>query len=116
LDILPSDSCSSAKEEEQLNQANNAIQAERDGPPLNRPNSLQEAQKRNAAILRELGVAKARLRSRASYSPLEAILQKAVQNYLDEPGHFSSQNTTSSPEKSTTTSSIVRKTYGPTYL
>jgi hypothetical protein len=63
------------------------------------------------STLQALEISKARLRSRATYSPLETILQKAVQNYLDEPCFFSQigadhQNS----------SSIIRKTYGPTFL
>lgn len=45
-------------------------------------------------------MSKARLRSRATYSPLESILEKAVKNYLKETSLVPS----------------IRKIYGPTFV
>ncbi|KAG5676546.1 hypothetical protein PVAND_006371 [Polypedilum vanderplanki] len=46
------------------------------------PSTLDEARKRNRKIIEELEVAKARLRSRILFSPLESIIEKAQQNYF----------------------------------
>uniref|UniRef100_A0A182VSV5 Uncharacterized protein n=1 Tax=Anopheles minimus TaxID=112268 RepID=A0A182VSV5_9DIPT len=63
--------------------------------------SLETAKRRNFELLKSLEISKARLRSRATFSPLEAILQKAIGNYLKE---------TSLVPCST------KKVYGPTYV
>ncbi|CAO1323985.1 unnamed protein product [Diamesa serratosioi] len=47
------------------------------------PNSLEAAKKRNLKIIEDLEKAKARLRSRIIYSPLEQILAKAQKKYLE---------------------------------
>lgn len=52
-------------------------------------------------ILKELEISKARLRSRAMYSPLEQVLKKAIDNYV---------NNSHLPQ------STIRKKYGPTYV
>ncbi|XP_049279407.1 uncharacterized protein LOC125761891 [Anopheles funestus] len=62
---------------------------------------LETARRRNYELLKSLEISKARLRSRATFSPLEAILQKAIGNYLKE---------TSLVPCST------KKVYGPTYV
>ncbi|CRK93240.1 CLUMA_CG006784, isoform A [Clunio marinus] len=62
------------------------------------PSSLEEARKRNRKILDDLEQARAFLRSRVIYSPLEAILEKAQKNY------FLPQNTTR------------KKKYGPVFV
>ncbi|XP_050078816.1 uncharacterized protein LOC126565661 [Anopheles maculipalpis] len=63
--------------------------------------SLTIAKGRNYELLKSLEISKARLRSRATFSPLEAILQKAIGSYLKE---------TSLVPCST------KKLYGPTYV
>ncbi|XP_035909411.1 uncharacterized protein LOC118511002 isoform X2 [Anopheles stephensi] len=63
--------------------------------------SLERAERRNYELLKSLEISKARLRSRATFSPLEAILQKAIGSYLKE---------TSLVPCST------KKLYGPTYV
>ncbi|XP_052898061.1 uncharacterized protein LOC128304862 [Anopheles moucheti] len=62
---------------------------------------LETARQRNYELLKSLEISKARLRSRATFSPLEAILQKAIGSYLKE---------TSLIPCST------KKIYGPTYV
>ncbi|XP_037024526.1 uncharacterized protein LOC119066273 [Bradysia coprophila] len=70
-----------------------------------RPNkactNLESAKRRNAELIKELEISKARLRSRATYSPLEQVLNKAIENYV----------TNSELPQST-----IRKRYGPTYV
>ncbi|XP_053665475.1 uncharacterized protein LOC128714626 [Anopheles marshallii] len=63
--------------------------------------SLETARQRNYELLKSLEVSKARLRSRATFSPLEAILQKVIGSYLKE--------TSLIPCSS-------KKIYGPTYV
>ncbi|XP_055548091.1 uncharacterized protein LOC129731801 [Wyeomyia smithii] len=63
--------------------------------------TLEAAQLRNFELLKSLEVSKARLRSRATFSPLETILQKAIENYLKE---------------SSLVPCTTRKAYGPTYV
>ncbi|XP_053690691.1 uncharacterized protein LOC128739246 [Sabethes cyaneus] len=63
--------------------------------------TLGTARLRNFELLRSLEVSKARLRSRATFSPLETILQKAIGNYLKE---------------SSLVPCTTRKAYGPTYV
>uniref|UniRef100_A0A182PK72 Uncharacterized protein n=1 Tax=Anopheles epiroticus TaxID=199890 RepID=A0A182PK72_9DIPT len=63
--------------------------------------STEAIKRRNHELLKSLEISKARLRSRATFSPLEAILQKAIDNYLKE---------TSLVPCST------KKIYGPTYV
>ncbi|KAH8352694.1 hypothetical protein KR084_005730 [Drosophila pseudotakahashii] len=46
--------------------------------------SYEEALLRNTNTLKALEIAKARLRSRSTYSPVEKLLQKALQNYRKE--------------------------------
>ncbi|XP_058124354.1 uncharacterized protein LOC131282592 [Anopheles ziemanni] len=63
--------------------------------------SLDASRRRNYELLKSLEMSKARLRSRATFSPLETILQKAIGNYLKE---------TSLVPCST------KRAYGPTYV
>ncbi|XP_062546953.1 uncharacterized protein LOC134212798 [Armigeres subalbatus] len=63
--------------------------------------SLQTAKQRNFELLKSLEVSKARLRSRATFSPLETILQKAIGNYLKE---------------TSLVPCTTKKAYGPTYV
>ncbi|XP_040163568.1 uncharacterized protein LOC120900528 [Anopheles arabiensis] len=63
--------------------------------------STETMKRRNHELLKSLEISKARLRSRATFSPLESILQKAIGNYLKE---------TSLVPCST------KKVYGPTYV
>ncbi|XP_017858284.1 PREDICTED: uncharacterized protein LOC108610602 [Drosophila arizonae] len=46
--------------------------------------SYEEALQRNANTLKSLEIAKARLRSRSTYSPVEKLLQRALENYKNE--------------------------------
>ncbi|EDW65036.1 tropomyosin-1, isoforms 33/34 [Drosophila virilis] len=46
--------------------------------------SFEEALQRNANTLKSLEIAKARLRSRTTYSPVEKLLQRALENYKNE--------------------------------
>nr|NP_001259848.1 uncharacterized protein Dmel_CG13949, isoform B [Drosophila melanogaster]NP_001259849.1 uncharacterized protein Dmel_CG13949, isoform C [Drosophila melanogaster]NP_608552.1 uncharacterized protein Dmel_CG13949, isoform A [Drosophila melanogaster]AAF51444.1 uncharacterized protein Dmel_CG13949, isoform A [Drosophila melanogaster]AGB92385.1 uncharacterized protein Dmel_CG13949, isoform B [Drosophila melanogaster]AGB92386.1 uncharacterized protein Dmel_CG13949, isoform C [Drosophila melanogast len=46
--------------------------------------SYEEALLRNTNTLKALEIAKARLRSRSTYSPVEKLLQQALQNYRRE--------------------------------
>ncbi|XP_034473807.1 golgin subfamily A member 6-like protein 22 [Drosophila innubila] len=46
--------------------------------------SYEEALQRNANTLKSLEIAKARLRSRSTYSPVEKLLQRALENYKRE--------------------------------
>lgn len=62
---------------------------------------LEAARQRNYELLKSLEVSKARLRSRATFSPLETILQKAIGNYLKE---------------SSLVPCTTKKAYGPTYV
>ncbi|EDS38788.1 conserved hypothetical protein [Culex quinquefasciatus] len=62
---------------------------------------LEAARQRNFELLKSLEVSKARLRSRATFSPLETILQKAIGNYLKE---------------SSLVPCTTKKAYGPTYV
>ncbi|XP_052868059.1 uncharacterized protein LOC128274015 [Anopheles cruzii] len=57
-------------------------------------------QPRNHNLIKSLEISKARLRSRATFSPLETILQKAIENYLKESALIPSNTI---------------KAYGPTY-
>uniref|UniRef100_A0A182KIV5 Uncharacterized protein n=1 Tax=Anopheles christyi TaxID=43041 RepID=A0A182KIV5_9DIPT len=63
--------------------------------------TAETIKRRNHELLKTMEISKARLRSRATFSPLEAILQKAIENYLKE-------------------TSLVpcgtKKMYGPTYV
>nr|XP_019560675.1 uncharacterized protein LOC109429228 [Aedes albopictus] len=63
--------------------------------------TLEAARQRNFELLKSLEVSKARLRSRATFSPLETILQKAIDNYLKE---------------TSLVPCTTRKAYGPTYV
>ncbi|XP_049547199.1 uncharacterized protein LOC125958106 isoform X2 [Anopheles darlingi] len=63
--------------------------------------SLETAKHRNFTLQKSLEVAKARLRSRATFSPLETILQKAIGNYV---------------KQSSLVPSSTVKAYGPTYV
>ncbi|EAT34150.1 AAEL013580-PA [Aedes aegypti] len=63
--------------------------------------TLQAARQRNFELLKSLEVSKARLRSRATFSPLETILQKAIENYLKE---------------TSLVPCTTKKAYGPTYV
>ncbi|XP_055598631.1 uncharacterized protein LOC129748151 [Uranotaenia lowii] len=63
--------------------------------------TLEAAKQRNFELLKSLEVSKARLRSRATFSPLETILQKAIGNYLKE---------------TSLVPCTTKKTYGPTYV
>ncbi|KAH8393965.1 hypothetical protein KR215_011302 [Drosophila sulfurigaster] len=46
--------------------------------------SYEEALQRNANTLKSLEIAKARLRSRSTYSPVEKLLECALENYKKE--------------------------------
>ncbi|KAL7742435.1 hypothetical protein ACLKA6_019065 [Drosophila palustris] len=46
--------------------------------------SYEQALQRNANTLKSLEIAKARLRSRSTYSPVEKLLQRALENYKKE--------------------------------
>ncbi|XP_053672689.1 uncharacterized protein LOC128723012 [Anopheles nili] len=63
--------------------------------------SCNSFKQRNFELMKSLEISKARLRSRATFSPLEIILQKAIGNYLKD---------TSLIPCST------KKIYGPTYV
>ncbi|XP_017046111.1 uncharacterized protein LOC108091431 [Drosophila ficusphila] len=52
--------------------------------PVPKVLSYEEALLRNTNTLKSLEIAKARLRSRSTYSPVEKILQKALENYRKE--------------------------------
>lgn len=64
--------------------------------------TAESARLRNTKLIKELEVSKARLRSRATYSPLEQELSKAIVNY--------EQN------KSLVPVATTKKTYGPTFV
>ncbi|KAH8412223.1 hypothetical protein KR009_000544 [Drosophila setifemur] len=53
-------------------------------PPAPKVLSYEEALLRNTNTLKALEIAKARLRSRSTYSPVEKLLQQALQNYRKE--------------------------------
>ncbi|KAJ6649834.1 hypothetical protein Bhyg_05075 [Pseudolycoriella hygida] len=62
---------------------------------------LEAAKRRNTGLIKQLEISKARLRSRATYSPLEQVLKKAINiyiNYSDLPP------------------STIRKKFGPTFV
>ncbi|XP_058450909.1 uncharacterized protein LOC131430192 [Malaya genurostris] len=63
--------------------------------------TLETARQRNFELLKSLEVSKARLRSRATFSPLETILQKAIEKYLKE---------------TSLVPCTTKKAYGPTYV
>ncbi|ALC37929.1 CG13949 [Drosophila busckii] len=65
--------------------------------------SYEEALKRNANTLKSLEVAKARLRSRTTYSPVEKILQRALDNYNKELRGLQQQSTDKSPKSNVRT-------------
>ncbi|XP_011199553.2 uncharacterized protein LOC105223510 [Bactrocera dorsalis] len=46
--------------------------------------SYEESIERNKNLLKSLDIAKARLRSRSTFSPVEQILEKAIANYKRE--------------------------------
>lgn len=62
--------------------------------------SLESAKKRNNDLLKSLEVTKAKLRSRATYSPTESVLEKAIRNYQNQ----------------TALVPCTKKIYGPTYV
>ncbi|KAH8282982.1 hypothetical protein KR054_011394 [Drosophila jambulina] len=53
-------------------------------PPAPKVLSYEEALLRNSNTLKSLEIAKARLRSRSTYSPVEKLLQQALENYRKE--------------------------------
>ncbi|KAH8324341.1 hypothetical protein KR074_005796 [Drosophila pseudoananassae] len=53
-------------------------------PPAPKVLSYEEALLRNTNTLKALDIAKARLRSRSTYSPVEKLLQQALENYRKE--------------------------------
>ncbi|XP_020799213.1 uncharacterized protein LOC110177038 [Drosophila serrata] len=53
-------------------------------PPAPKVLSYEEALLRNSNTLKALEIAKARLRSRSTYSPVEKLLQQALENYRKE--------------------------------
>ncbi|XP_017028865.1 uncharacterized protein [Drosophila kikkawai] len=53
-------------------------------PPAPKVLSYEEALLRNSNTLKALEIAKARLRSRSTYSPVEKLLQQALDNYRKE--------------------------------
>ncbi|KAH8271058.1 hypothetical protein KR018_005839 [Drosophila ironensis] len=53
-------------------------------PPAPKVLSYEEALLRNSNTLKALEIAKARLRSRSTYSPVEKLLQQARENYRKE--------------------------------
>ncbi|KAH8278093.1 uncharacterized protein [Drosophila bipectinata] len=53
-------------------------------PPAPKVLSYEEALLRNSNTLKALDIAKARLRSRSTYSPVEKLLQQALENYRKE--------------------------------
>lgn len=65
--------------------------------------TAESARLRNTKLIKELEVSKARLRSRATYSPLEQELSKAITNY--------EQN-----NKALVPVATTKKTYGPTFV
>ncbi|XP_058815033.1 uncharacterized protein LOC131678765 [Topomyia yanbarensis] len=89
-----------------LNQKEQTIlNSDHHNPPVKKKQPMhltpETARQRNFELLKSLEVSKARLRSRATFSPLETILQKAIEKYLKE------------------TSLIpctTKKAYGPTYV
>ncbi|KAH8266466.1 hypothetical protein KR044_001519 [Drosophila immigrans] len=46
--------------------------------------SYEEALQRNASTLKSLEIAKARLRSRTTFSPVEKLMERALENYKKE--------------------------------
>ncbi|XP_068141703.1 putative uncharacterized protein DDB_G0268364 isoform X2 [Drosophila tropicalis] len=52
--------------------------------PATKVLSYEEALLRNTNTLKSLEIAKARLRSRTTYSPVEKLLQQAMDNYKKE--------------------------------
>ncbi|XP_039950974.1 uncharacterized protein LOC126753150 [Bactrocera neohumeralis] len=50
----------------------------------NKTLSYEECIERNTNLLKSLDIAKARLRSRSTFSPVEQILEKAIANYKRE--------------------------------
>ncbi|KAH8409491.1 hypothetical protein KR222_007243 [Zaprionus bogoriensis] len=60
--------------------------------------SYEEALQRNANTLKSLEIAKARLRSRSTYSPVEKLLQRALANYKKELEMLSRHQTTKDPQ------------------
>lgn len=47
--------------------------------------NLEEAKIRNSNLIKSLEISKARLRSRSTFSPVEQILQQAIQNFRKKP-------------------------------
>ncbi|XP_055918107.1 uncharacterized protein LOC129950255 [Eupeodes corollae] len=47
--------------------------------------NLEEAKIRNSNLIKSLEISKARLRSRSTFSPVEQILQQAIENYRKNP-------------------------------
>ncbi|KAH8237998.1 hypothetical protein KR032_010560 [Drosophila birchii] len=66
-------------------------------PPAAKVLSYDEALLRNSNTLKALEIAKARLRSRSTYSPVEKLLQQALENYRKE--LESLQEVTKQPQK-----------------
>ncbi|XP_050083033.1 uncharacterized protein LOC126569757 isoform X1 [Anopheles aquasalis] len=87
-----------AQAEQQLQSGSSKLHR-KEHPEIN--HSLETAKQRNFTLLKSLEVAKARLRSRATFSPLETILQKAIGNYV---------------KQSSLVPSSTVKAYGPTYV
>ncbi|XP_016956570.1 uncharacterized protein LOC108029032 [Drosophila biarmipes] len=70
-------------EELKLERQNERL-ADTSGTAAPRVLSYEEALLRNTNTLKALEIAKARLRSRSTYSPVEKLLQRALQNYRKE--------------------------------
>ncbi|EDW03462.1 uncharacterized protein LOC6562327 [Drosophila grimshawi] len=85
-------------EELKLERQNEKLAEKSAAAPSPKVLSYEEALQRNANTLKSLEIAKARLRSRSTYSPVEKLLQRALENYKKELNSLNRQQANNSKQ------------------